>query len=504
MFTARDTNLILGPPGTGKTTSLLNKLEKEIASGIQPINIGFVSFTKRAIREARERTIQKFNITNENDLDYFRTLHSLCFRTLALNGEQVFKGTHITEFKKLLKIEMSGGVDEEEIVHSGTKLGDQMLFCDQLSRATLQPLKEMWRHLEFEYSWKEQELFSNTLTKFKQKRGLLDFTDMLQEFLERGDPPKLKVLFVDEAQDLTILQWKVVQKLSQDIDKLYIAGDDDQTIYKWAGADIKTFLKLKGNVEVLPYSYRLPKKVYDLAIKISSRIKNRFDKEWKSKKEEGTVNYVSSIEYIDMKKGSWLILTRYNYQLSPIQKFLKNQGFVFENRYGGFKANKHVQGIRAWKKLHQGEKLVYSEIKKLYSCLRTGTGIERGFKNLKTIDENEQYELETLVMHHGLIAQGPWQQALEMIPEEDKFYYEALEKTGDINEDNPRIRISTIHGSKGAEADNVILFTDVSYKTWKNLVQEDDDEHRVFYVGITRVKNNLFIVNPQTEYSYRI
>ena len=95
-------------------------------------------------------------------------------------------------------------------------------------------------------------------------------------------------------------------------------------------------------------------------------------KQRKSKKEEGTVNYVSSIEYIDMKKGSWLILTRYNYQLSPIQKFLKNQGFVFENRYGGFKANKHVQGIRAWKKLHQGEKLVYSEIKKLYSCLRTG------------------------------------------------------------------------------------------------------------------------------------
>ena len=54
------------------------------------------------------------------------------------------------------------------------------------------------------------------------------------------------------------------------------------------------------------------------------------------------------------------------------------------------------------------------------------------------------------------------------------------------------------------ELENVILFTDVSYKTWKNLVQEDDDEHRVFYVGITRVKNNLFIVNPQTEYSYRI
>ena len=255
---------------------------------------------------------------------------------------------------------------------------------------------------------------------------------------------------------------------------------------------------------MLPYRYRLPSKVYDLAIEISSRIKNRFAKEWKSRKEEGTVNYVSAVEYIDMKEGSWLILSRYNYQLYAIQKFLKTQGFVFENKYGGFKANKHVQGIRAWKKLHAGEKICYDEIKKLYSCLRTGSGIERGFKNLKTIDEKEEYELETLVMHHGLKASGTWQKALEMIPEEDKYYYEALEKTGDIDEDNPRIRLSTIHGSKGAEADNVVLMTDVSYKTWKNLVKDDDDEHRVFYVGITRVKNNLFIVNPQTEYSYRI
>lgn len=504
MFNKSNTNVILGPPGTGKTTSLLNKLESEIEAGVKPRTIGFVSFTRRAIKESRERTIARFDINEETDLDYFRTLHSICFRSLGLNGEQIFKGSHVTEFKKLLKIDMSGGIEEDEIVTSGIKIGDKMLFCDQLARAMMKPLRDTWRSLDCEYSWKEQELFSNTFRKFKEKRGLSDFTDMLITFLKEGEAPPLKVLFVDEAQDLTILQWKVVSKLVEKCERLYIAGDDDQTIYKWAGADIDTFLNLKGNIEVLPYSYRLPSKVYDLAIEISSRIKNRFAKEWKSREEEGTVNYVSAVEYIDMKEGSWLILSRYNYQLYAIQKFLKTQGFVFENKYGGFKANKHVQGIRAWKKLHAGEKICYDEIKKLYSCLRTGSGIERGFKNLKTISEKEEYELETLVMHHGLKAKGEWQKALEMIPEEDKYYYEALEKTGDIDEDNPRIRLSTIHGSKGAEADNVVLMTDVSYKTWKNLVKDDDDEHRVFYVGITRVKNNLFIVNPQTEYSYRI
>ena len=65
MFNRERTNVILGSPGTGKTTTLLNKLETEIESGIKPNTIGFVSFTKRAIREARERTIDKFDINDE-------------------------------------------------------------------------------------------------------------------------------------------------------------------------------------------------------------------------------------------------------------------------------------------------------------------------------------------------------------------------------------------------------------------------------------------------------
>ena len=99
---------------------------------------------------------------------------------------------------------------------------------------------------------------------------------------------------------------------------------------------------------------------------------------------------------------------------------------------------------------------------------------------------------------------GKWEEALTLIPDEDKYYYQALEKTGDLFYSEPRIRLSTIHGSKGAEAENVMLLTDVSYATWKNINDQSDDEHRVFYVGITRAKNNLYIVNPQGLYSYPI
>ena len=91
MFNKSNTNVILGPPGTGKTTSLLNKLEAEIEAGVKPRTIGFVSFTRRAIKESRERTITRFDINEETDLDYFRNLHSICVRSLGLNGEQSFK-----------------------------------------------------------------------------------------------------------------------------------------------------------------------------------------------------------------------------------------------------------------------------------------------------------------------------------------------------------------------------------------------------------------------------
>ena len=67
------TDLVLGPPGTGKTTYLLNKVDEAIKSGISPERIGFFAFTKKAAEEAKTRALSKFGDIN---LPYFRTLHS--------------------------------------------------------------------------------------------------------------------------------------------------------------------------------------------------------------------------------------------------------------------------------------------------------------------------------------------------------------------------------------------------------------------------------------------
>ena len=69
---------------------------------------------------------------------------------------------------------------------------------------------------------------------------------MLENFLERGESPKFDVIFVDEAQDLSKIQWSIIEKLEKDNDMdIWVAGDDDQAIFGWAGAEVSSFINWK-------------------------------------------------------------------------------------------------------------------------------------------------------------------------------------------------------------------------------------------------------------------
>ena len=104
-------------------------------------------------------------------------------------------------------------------------------------------------------------LLSDELKKYKKEKGLKDFTDLLEDCIAKEDKPSFKALFIDEAQDLSLIQWELVRSLWSNADKTYIAGDDDQAIFKWAGADVDHFIALKeevNDIQVLDQSYRIP------------------------------------------------------------------------------------------------------------------------------------------------------------------------------------------------------------------------------------------------------
>ena len=96
--------IILGPPGTGKTTTLLNLVDDFLSSGVKPNKIGYFSFTNKAADEAIDRAVKRFQLDEKKELTYFRTLHSMAFRALGANKDRMMQSQDYKEFGKLCGI----------------------------------------------------------------------------------------------------------------------------------------------------------------------------------------------------------------------------------------------------------------------------------------------------------------------------------------------------------------------------------------------------------------
>jgi len=111
--------------------------------------------------------------------------------------------------------------------------------------------------------------------------------------------------------------------------------------------------------------------------------------------------------------------------------------------------------------------------------------------------------IDDIRKHEAARKQGAelpvWFEAFDTVSDFQKEYVRAMLRRGEKVTKQPRIRLSTIHGAKGGEADNVLLLTDVSMKAYQQWQRNPDDELRVLYVGLTRTKQRLHIVQPSTN-----
>lgn len=503
----RNSTLILGPPGCGKTHRLMQIINEALSRGLSPWEIGFLSFTRKAVHEARDRAAQEFGFQHK-DMPYFKTLHALGFHLLGLKKDDVMGPADWREFANELGMEIKGeSTDLDElggVVNTGAGDGDKYLRIIERAKMRQVSLEQEIRDGGHEdISFPMLRKVETLLGVYRTQLNKVTFVDMLEMFVDFGEAPRLKMLIIDEAQDLVPLQWKMVRKLADNAEEIYFAGDDDQAIHRWAGVDVQMFLKCSTNVQILDQSYRLPVSVFDLSQRIVHRIRDRVEKAYHPTARQGHVIFQPDKSYLDLTQGSWTLMTRVNYMAHEWGETLREDGFMFSINGRRSIRESLTDSIEIWRHLADGGEIYASQLKNLYKQMAPGT-LKRGAKTLVTAaDPQMMYNIADLQNSFGLQA-GDSADALSVIKmnERERTYIRALERRGEDVTQEPRIKVGTIHSNKGGEDDNVAVDLGTTRAAIDSV--HPDDEHRVFYVGFTRAKNNLHVIQSNKRSRYDI
>ena len=551
---------IIGGPGCGKTTKLLEILKNQFNGGLKHDQVAMVAFARTTVFHLRDRCKDELNFSEDRQ-ETIKTIHSYCMD--KLKDCEVFAANHKREFKKKIKVDPENWIkidtrlddteDKQEFA-VWSEVEDQKLgLILQLIGLARHNMSNDLKGLIDYYNLNQNHAFDKIredeiiytykrYTKFKKQNNLIDFEDMLHKALHPDIIfPPYKILMVDECQDLSRLEWKVIAKLSKKSEEFYMAGDDDQAIYHWKGCDIRIFQKWPCRQRIiLPHTHRLPKKIYTLARKVVKNIETRLGNDYEcspaKEKEEGILDTIASLDEIEnkIKVGANMIMcARSANKWHPFVRYLKDRGLVWKQKGSDMHGKKFISSvsdkviktIEDWRLLQQGGGLKAKAVQSLMSCFKENL-ITYGKKGA-LIDTNlcpetfknpdNTFTFQVLQKKYHVLADihKDWFDVCKFTSERIKSHkkpkalYDSMDdynnylKTAydlDPTFTKTDILVSTIHGIKGMERDSVVVNTIWTWPSWKNYLagtpQQIDEELRIAYVAITRAKHELYLYEP--------
>lgn len=529
---------ILGPPGCGKTTRLMQLMEAALSSGVKPERIAFCSFTKAAVNEAKERAAAKFgNI----DLPYFRTLHSMGYMMQGrppLLGEADSRAFFETYG---YRVGFAGDEDDAE----SRKPGGMAPKDQRLMRWWVDARRRSSSQAEAIHKARSAPLdvrhFIDRLESYKRETGRIDFDDMLLRALDY-DPPDIDLMFLDEAQDLNPAQIALAERIAVMVLEWIIAGDDDQAIYRWQGAfpNWLQSLVLRSTVELLGQSYRLPRSVHQVSQAVVQRISTRVDKPFQPRPDDGAVYHHRT--YFDAMDAAKYAIKR-DRTVSFLGRTRNECGNAVSAALGGavpyfvevgtgikpLQSPKVVAAAGAMARIQNGEPATAGAMLAILGCVKPlphevlGRHVPKLPKGIKTrlkemepdvvldvaalglgehVDVWVSLGADAHARFHGLSAESG---------EKLTYLGRVLGRDGTVPD--KALVITTQHRSKGREWDHVIVDASLSPLPAASLyggAQDSDDEHRVAYVAVTRARHALHVLVPRldnvkaTHYPYPI
>jgi superfamily I DNA/RNA helicase len=539
-----------GPPGTGKSSWLATEVIPDMIGRFGRDKVMVTSFSKAAAVEIAGKPSRKTGRPIDINPENIGTFHSICYRALGNPTIVEESPKHLAEWNMAYHgMRITGGkadIEDGLSGSSGKEPGDKLLHLYNLTRARMID-KALWSQY--------MRPFVKAWTEFKRDHRIMDYADLIEEARYRFPvaPGQPDAIIGDEGQDFTPAQLALFRQWSQGCKVSYLVGDDDQTIFSFSGADPRAFLDTSGlSTEkiVLSQSYRLPRAVYDRALRAVKRIRFREEKLYQPKAMDGWVrehraSYKTLQDHFDMvsdvlrQHKSLMILASCGYMLKPIEVMLRSHGVAFHNPYKPSRGDWNPLSRSSTKImpadlleafLSSGDDGAYwtvGQFVKWAKFIRVGVSglvFKKGKAGISFLEEAVKKNADGLGSTRDVLCDILDVDAVKPALDRNLDWFvenvhasrvQGLQyplkvlKTygrGALTE-TPRCVIGTIHSVKGAESDVVMLAPDISFEAQRDIDRRGQDAvdaaWRLFYVGMTRSKEGLVLLSPATP-KYRV
>ena len=607
--------LMLAGAGSGKTRSLTHRIAYLIEEkGVAPWNILAITFTNKAAQEMRERVDALVGYGSEDI--WISTFHATCSRILRrhidlLGYDRNFTIYDASDQKSLMKEVLK----EMKI---DTKQFPERSVMSEISSAKNEYKSPLDYRNEYGSNFRNQriaDIYEHYQKRLKENNAL-DFDDLLVKMVDlfQTNPDVLEhyqdrfqYIMVDEYQDTNTVQFLLVSLLAKKYRNLCVVGDDDQSIYKFRGANIYNILNFEkvfpdAQVIRLEQNYRSTQNILNAANGVIANNKGRKEKKLWTENQKGELVHfkqydteydeadgvVSRINFLAMRGVQYkdmAILYRTNAQSRIFEEKLKQKNIPYAIVRGiSFYDRKEIKDLMSYLKVVDSGMDDLS-VKRIINVPKRGIGqttinrlqefailnqmsfldavfnadeipeVTRALAKLHKfadmIEEFREYasehEISELLEHildvtqyrAELEAEGTDESISRLEDIEELFndiaYYEEEEENpnlrdflaekdmytlnagiDNLEDENNKVLLMTLHNAKGLEFNNVFLggMEEGVFPGFGAMMSGDDseieEERRLCYVGITRAKERLFLsaakrrmLRGQTQYNRR-